>query len=84
MTTAAKYRERQQVKDVQRLKKKEDKTIIPEDPTDDVFKTPAEEKPVEILFVKPEPKVSLKTKKKKIHKRQRKMKQKALKTKKAE
>ncbi|XP_051845585.1 ribosome biogenesis protein BRX1 homolog [Antechinus flavipes] len=84
MATAAKYKERQQVKDVQRLKKKEERTVIPEDPTDDVFKTPAEEKPVEILYVKPEPKVSLKKRKKKIYKRQRKMMQKALKTKKAE
>lgn len=70
--TAAKYREKQQVKDVQKLRKKEPKTILPHDPTADVFVTPAEEKPVEIQWVKPEPKVDLKARKKRIYKRQRK------------
>uniref|UniRef100_A0A9L0T4Y4 Ribosome biogenesis protein BRX1 homolog n=1 Tax=Equus caballus TaxID=9796 RepID=A0A9L0T4Y4_HORSE len=74
--TAAKYKEKQQVKDVQKLRKKEPKTILPHDPTADVFVTPAEEKPVEIQWVKPEPKVDLKARKKRIYKRQRKMKQK--------
>uniref|UniRef100_A0A8C5K2L7 Ribosome biogenesis protein BRX1 homolog n=1 Tax=Jaculus jaculus TaxID=51337 RepID=A0A8C5K2L7_JACJA len=74
--TAAKYREKQQVKDVQKLRKKEPKTILPHDPTADVFITPAEEKPVEIQWVKPEPKVDLKARKKRIYKRQRKIKQK--------
>ncbi|ELW53500.1 DnaJ like protein subfamily C member 21 [Tupaia chinensis] len=48
--TAAKYREKQQVKDVQKLRKKEPKTILPHDPTEDVFAIPAEEKPVEIQY----------------------------------
>ncbi|EPY73154.1 ribosome biogenesis protein BRX1-like protein [Camelus ferus] len=74
--TAAKYKEKQQVKDVQKLRKKEPKTILPHDPTADVFVTPAEEKPIEIQWVKPEPKVDLKARKKRIYKRQRKMKQK--------
>ncbi|KAJ8787491.1 hypothetical protein J1605_022976 [Eschrichtius robustus] len=74
--TAAKYREKQQVKDVQKLRKKQPKTILPHDPTADVFVTPAEEKPIEIQWVKPEPKVDLKARKKRIYKRQRKMKQK--------
>ncbi|XP_008592918.1 PREDICTED: ribosome biogenesis protein BRX1 homolog [Galeopterus variegatus] len=74
--TAAKYREKQQVKDVQKLRKKEPKTILPHDPTEDVFAIPAEEKPIEIQWVKPEPKVDLKARKKRIYKRQRKMKQK--------
>lgn len=74
--TAAKYREKQQVKDVQKLRKKEPKTVLPHDPTADVFVTPAEEKPIEIQWEKPEPKVDLKARKKRIYKRQRKMKQK--------
>uniref|UniRef100_A0A2K5CIX5 Ribosome biogenesis protein BRX1 homolog n=1 Tax=Aotus nancymaae TaxID=37293 RepID=A0A2K5CIX5_AOTNA len=73
--TAAKYKEKQQVKDVQKLRKKELKTLLPHDPTADVFVTPAEEKPIEIQWVKPEPKVDLKARKKRIYKRQRKMKQ---------
>uniref|UniRef100_A0A7N5P6G3 Ribosome biogenesis protein BRX1 homolog n=1 Tax=Ailuropoda melanoleuca TaxID=9646 RepID=A0A7N5P6G3_AILME len=74
--TAAKYREKQQVKDAQKMKKKEPKTVLPHDPTADVFVIPAEEKPIEIQWVKPEPKVDLKARKKRIYKRQRKMKQK--------
>ncbi|XP_025839876.2 ribosome biogenesis protein BRX1 homolog [Vulpes vulpes] len=74
--TAAKYKEKQQVKDAQKMKKKEPKTILPHDPTADVFVIPADEKPIEIQWVKPEPKVDLKARKKRIYKRQRKMKQK--------
>ncbi|ELK31728.1 Ribosome biogenesis protein BRX1 like protein [Myotis davidii] len=74
--TAAKYKEKQQVKEAQKLRKKEPKTILPHDPTADVFVTPAEEKPIEIQWVKPEPKVDLKARKKRVYKRQRKMKQK--------
>ncbi|XP_045153552.1 ribosome biogenesis protein BRX1 homolog [Echinops telfairi] len=68
--TAAKYKDRQQVKDVQKLRKKEPMTVLPHDPTADVFATPAEEKPIEIEWVKPEPKVDLKMRKKKVYKRQ--------------
>ncbi|XP_008169964.2 ribosome biogenesis protein BRX1 homolog [Chrysemys picta bellii] len=71
LAVAAKFREKQQVKDLQKLRKKEEKTIIPEDPTETVFETPAEEKPLEIELVKPELKVNLK-KKKKLFQRQRK------------
>lgn len=74
--TAAKYREKQQVKDVQKLRKKEPKTILPHDPTADVFVTPAEEKPIEVQWVKPEPKVDLKARKRRIYKRHRKLQQK--------
>ncbi|CAD7674982.1 unnamed protein product [Nyctereutes procyonoides] len=74
--TAAKYKEKQQVKDAQKMKKKGPKTILPHDPTADVFVIPAEEKPIEIQWVKPEPKGDLKARKKGIFKRQRKMKQK--------
>ena len=74
--TAAKYREKQQVKEVQKLRKKQPKTILPHNPTADVFVTSAEEKPIEIQRVKPEPKVDLKARKKRIYKRQRKVKQK--------
>ncbi|XP_038600230.1 ribosome biogenesis protein BRX1 homolog [Tachyglossus aculeatus] len=73
LATAAKFREKQQVKDVQKLKRREDKVLLPKDPTDAVFDTPVEKKPVEIQLVKPEPKVGLKKKKKKLHTRQRKM-----------
>ncbi|EMP31798.1 Ribosome biogenesis protein BRX1 like protein [Chelonia mydas] len=71
LAVAAKFREKQQVKDLQKLRKKEEKTIIPEDPTETVFETPAEEKPLEIELVKPQLKVNLK-KKKKLFQRQRK------------
>ncbi|XP_048224177.1 ribosome biogenesis protein BRX1 homolog [Perognathus longimembris pacificus] len=74
--TAAKYKEKQQVKDVQKLKKKEPKTVLPPDPTEDVFAVPVEEKPIEIQWVKPEPKVDLKARKKRVYKRQRKIQQK--------
>ncbi|KAK2495495.1 hypothetical protein MC885_007688 [Smutsia gigantea] len=74
--TAAKYKEKQQVKDVQKMKKKEPKTALPHDPTTEVFVVTAEEKPIEIQWVKPQPEVDLKAKKKRVYKRQRKMKQK--------
>ncbi|XP_053159732.1 ribosome biogenesis protein BRX1 homolog [Hemicordylus capensis] len=76
LATAAKFREKQQVKELQKLRRKEEKPLVPEDPTDNVFETPAEEKPMEIELVKPEPKISLKKKKKKPHQRERKLKKK--------
>lgn len=63
------------MKELQKIRKKEEKALIPEDPTEAVFETPAEEKPVEIELVKPEPKINLK-KKKKLHQRARKLKKK--------
>ncbi|XP_060617361.2 ribosome biogenesis protein BRX1 homolog [Anolis sagrei] len=74
LATAAKFREKQQMKDLQRLTKGEEKVLIPQDPTEQVFDVPAEEKPVTIELVKPEPKISLK--KKKPHQRARKLKKK--------
>ncbi|XP_074850421.1 ribosome biogenesis protein BRX1 homolog [Carettochelys insculpta] len=71
LSVAAKFREKQQVKDLQKFRKKEEKIIIPEDPTETVFETPAEEKSLEIELVKPEPKINLK-KKRKLFQRQRK------------
>ncbi|XP_077203062.1 ribosome biogenesis protein BRX1 homolog [Paroedura picta] len=75
LATAAKFREKQQMKELQKVKRKEEKTLIPKDPTEAVFETPAEEKPVEIQLVKPEPKPRLK-KKNKLYQRQRKLKRK--------
>ncbi|XP_044287284.1 ribosome biogenesis protein BRX1 homolog [Varanus komodoensis] len=75
LATAAKFREKQQMKELQKLKKKEERPLIPEDPTEQVFATPAEEKPVEVQLVKPEPKINLK-KKNKPHQRERKLKKK--------
>ncbi|XP_061472068.1 ribosome biogenesis protein BRX1 homolog [Rhineura floridana] len=73
LATAAKFKEKQQMKELQKLRKKEEKPLILDDPTEQVFETPAEEKPMEIELVKPEPKVSLK-KKNKLHQRERKLK----------
>ncbi|XP_062984747.1 ribosome biogenesis protein BRX1 homolog [Elgaria multicarinata webbii] len=75
LATAAKFREKQQMKELQKLRKKEEKPLIPDDPTESVFETPAEEKPMEIELVKPEPKINLK-KKTKMHQRERKLKKK--------
>ncbi|XP_066472309.1 ribosome biogenesis protein BRX1 homolog [Tiliqua scincoides] len=75
LATAARFKEKQQVKEVQKLKRKEEKELIPEDPTENVFETPAEEKPVNIELVRPELKVNLK-KKNKLHQRERKLKRK--------
>ncbi|ETE72356.1 Ribosome biogenesis protein BRX1-like protein [Ophiophagus hannah] len=76
LALVAKFREKQNMKQLQKLKSKEDPALIPKDPTDEVFETPAEEKPMEIELVRPEPKMSLKKKKKKVHQRQRKWKKK--------
>ncbi|KAL8203997.1 UNVERIFIED_CONTAM: Ribosome biogenesis protein BRX1 [Gekko kuhli] len=76
LATAAKFKEKQQMKELQKVKRKEEKTLVPEDPTEAVFEIPAEEKPVEIQLVKPEPKPSLKKKKNKLYQRQRKLKKK--------
>ncbi|XP_013916671.1 PREDICTED: ribosome biogenesis protein BRX1 homolog, partial [Thamnophis sirtalis] len=76
LALVAKFREKQNMKQLQKLKSKEDQALIPKDPTEEVFETPAEEKPVEIELVRPEPKMRLKKKKKKVHQRQRKWKRK--------
>ncbi|KAM6188069.1 LOW QUALITY PROTEIN: ribosome biogenesis protein BRX1 homolog [Sarcoramphus papa] len=63
LSVVAKFRENQ-VKKAQKIKKKENKMLIEEDPTEVVFETPAEEKPMEIQLVKPGPKAIVKDKRK--------------------
>uniref|UniRef100_A0A8D0HK91 Ribosome biogenesis protein BRX1 homolog n=1 Tax=Sphenodon punctatus TaxID=8508 RepID=A0A8D0HK91_SPHPU len=75
LATAAKFKEKQNMKELQKLKQKEESKIVPDDPTETVFETPVAEKPVEIELVKPELKIKLK-KRKKEHQRQRKIKKK--------
>ncbi|XP_010393455.1 ribosome biogenesis protein BRX1 homolog [Corvus cornix cornix] len=79
LSVAAKFREKQQVKEVQKIKKKGTKVLVEEDPTEVVFETPAEEKPVEIQLVKPETKPIVKDKKK-LRKIQRKKQKKLFRT----
>ncbi|KAM6991081.1 ribosome biogenesis protein BRX1 homolog [Passerculus sandwichensis] len=79
LSVAAKFREKQQVKEVQMVKKKGTKVLVEEDPTEVVFETPAEEKPVEIQLVKPESKPIVKDKKK-LRKIQRKKQKKLFRT----
>lgn len=62
------------MKELQKIKSKEDKTCIPEDPTETVFETPTGEKPLEIELVKPEPKVNLKKRKKQFQRQRKKQK----------
>ncbi|OCU02612.1 ribosome biogenesis protein BRX1 homolog [Xenopus laevis] len=70
LATAAKVKEKQQVKEVQKMKKEEDRPVIPVDPTEAVFYTPAEEKPQLIETEPPAPKPKAKRKDKQF-KRQR-------------
>ncbi|XP_063816746.1 ribosome biogenesis protein BRX1 homolog [Pseudophryne corroboree] len=70
LTTAAKVREKQQVKELQKMKSVEEKAVIPPDPTEEVFVTPAEQKPQLIETQAPLSKPSVKRKDKKF-KRQR-------------
>ncbi|XP_019387484.1 PREDICTED: ribosome biogenesis protein BRX1 homolog [Crocodylus porosus] len=72
LSIAAKFKEKHQMKELQKIKNKEDKTLIPEDPTETVFETPAGEKPLEIELVKPEPKVNLKKRKKQFQRQRKK------------
>lgn len=51
------------VKQIRLEKRKETKEAVTTDVTDDVFATPAEEKPVEVELEAPEPKPSKKKKK---------------------
>ncbi|KAJ8402360.1 hypothetical protein AAFF_G00368490 [Aldrovandia affinis] len=48
LATAAKLREKQLVKEVQKMKRMEEKEVVTRDVTDDVFATPSEAKSVEI------------------------------------
>ncbi|XP_030598637.1 ribosome biogenesis protein BRX1 homolog [Archocentrus centrarchus] len=70
LAAAAKVREKQMVKEMQKMKKTSVKEDLDKDVTADVFLTPAEEKPVDIQTEAPEPKVA-KKKKQKPFKRQR-------------
>ncbi|XP_069026809.1 ribosome biogenesis protein BRX1 homolog [Embiotoca jacksoni] len=70
LATAAKVREKQMVKELQKMKRTEAKENVDKDVTADVFLTPAEEKPVHIQTEAPAPKV-MKKKKHKPFKRQR-------------
>ncbi|KAG7477087.1 hypothetical protein MATL_G00090470 [Megalops atlanticus] len=77
LATAAKLREKQMVKELQKMKRIEQKEPVTQDVTDDVFATPAEEKPDEIELEPPVPKLA-KKKKNKEFKRQRQQKSKKL------
>lgn len=68
LAAAARVREKQMVKEVQKIKRTEAKEDLSRDVTADVFLTPADEKPVHIETEPPEPKLK---KKRKLSKRQR-------------
>ncbi|GAA6230053.1 ribosome biogenesis protein BRX1 homolog [Lates japonicus] len=70
LAAAARVREKQMVKEMQKMKRSDAKQGFAEDVTADVFLTPAEEKPVHIETEAPEPKVAKKNKHK-AFKRQR-------------
>lgn len=70
LAAAARVREKQMVKEMQKMKRTEAKQDLEKDITADVFFTPAEEKPVHIETEAPEPKVA-KRNKHKAFKRQR-------------
>uniref|UniRef100_A0A673YLT8 Ribosome biogenesis protein BRX1 homolog n=1 Tax=Salmo trutta TaxID=8032 RepID=A0A673YLT8_SALTR len=70
LATASKLREKQMVKELQKLKRTENKEVVTRDVTDDVFATPAEERPVHIELEAPAAKV-VKKNKHKAFKRQR-------------
>ncbi|CAL8279121.1 unnamed protein product [Merluccius merluccius] len=69
--STAKLREKQMLKDLQKLKRAENKEMPSTDVTEDVFATPAEEKPVHIQTEAPEPGQDRKTRKPKPFKRRR-------------
>uniref|UniRef100_A0A8C7MS82 Ribosome biogenesis protein BRX1 homolog n=1 Tax=Oncorhynchus kisutch TaxID=8019 RepID=A0A8C7MS82_ONCKI len=73
MATASRLKEKQMVKELQKLKRTENKEAVTRDVTDDVFATPAEERPVHIELEAPAAKV-VKKNKHKAFKRQRKQK----------
>ncbi|XP_046901743.1 ribosome biogenesis protein BRX1 homolog [Hypomesus transpacificus] len=66
MATASRLREKQMVKELQKLKRTEAKEDVTKDVTADVFLTPAEEKPVQIQLEAPTVKVVKKNKHKKF------------------
>ncbi|XP_053557172.1 ribosome biogenesis protein BRX1 homolog [Bombina bombina] len=70
LATAAKVKEKQKMKELQKIKKTEEKEILPRDPTSEVFQTPAEEKP-QIIEMEPPPQKPSVKKKGKMFKRHR-------------
>ena len=70
LAAAARVREKQMVKEMQKMKRTEAKEDLARDVTADVFVTPAEEKPVHIETEPPVPKM-VKKNKHKAFKRQR-------------
>uniref|UniRef100_A0A8C4HBA2 Ribosome biogenesis protein BRX1 homolog n=1 Tax=Dicentrarchus labrax TaxID=13489 RepID=A0A8C4HBA2_DICLA len=70
LAAAARVREKQMVKEMQKMKRTEAKEDLARDVTADVFLTPADEKPVHIQTEAPEPKM-VKKNKHKAFKRQR-------------
>ncbi|XP_056136326.1 ribosome biogenesis protein BRX1 homolog [Lampris incognitus] len=70
LVKAARLREKQMVKELQKHKRAETKVDLTKDVTADVFVTPAEEKPIQIETEPPEPKM-VKRNKHKAFKRQR-------------
>lgn len=70
LAAAARVREKQMVKELQKLKRTEAKQDVSRDVTADVFLTPADENSVHIETEPPEPKV-IKKNKHKAFKRQR-------------
>lgn len=71
MALAAKYRERQLVREVQKARRLETKEVLKNDVTDDVFDTPAPEKPSEIELEAPPPKPQKKEKLEELRRRNR-------------
>ncbi|XP_051875513.1 ribosome biogenesis protein BRX1 homolog [Pristis pectinata] len=67
---AARFAEKQNMKDLQRLRRGERLTTLPEDPTHAVFDTPAPQKPAQVQWAPPEP-VPRPRPRKKLYKRQR-------------
>ncbi|XP_053334633.1 ribosome biogenesis protein BRX1 homolog isoform X2 [Clarias gariepinus] len=65
LSTSAKQKEKQMVKQIRLEKRNEPKEVLTRDVTDDVFATPAEEKPVTVEHEAPDPALSKKKKKKK-------------------
>ncbi|MCJ8741221.1 hypothetical protein PDJAM_G00068190 [Pangasius djambal] len=63
LNMSAKQKEKQMVKQIRLEKRKETKEVVTRDVTDDVFVTPAEEKPVKVELEAPEPGPSKKKKK---------------------
>ncbi|XP_062867576.1 ribosome biogenesis protein BRX1 homolog [Trichomycterus rosablanca] len=63
LNTSAKLKERQMVKQIRLEKRNETKEVVKQDVTDDVFVTPAEEKPDQVEYEAPEPKSSKRKKK---------------------